>query len=177
MSGIHDAVLLATQVMLQKALITDIAEEDPARAGVVKIGPLQGEPEPDDARISVCIYENDPDDISGSEWQDNVLHVECGGVVTFERRFTIKGRMLLVNTREALAASRAIASTLKERIEIALLREQYVGVTSGNEYVARGPLADAVVSSLRQGGGPPDAFDISFKIRFDILTTRTGVFT
>jgi len=176
-SGIHDAVMNRTQAMLQKALITDIGEDDPALAGVVKVGPLQGEPEPDDARISICIYENDPDDLEGAEWQDRVTEVECGGVVTFERRFTIKGRMLLVDTGEELTVARSIASTVKERIEIALLKEQYVGIASGNEYVARGPLADAIVSNLRQGGGPPDAFDISFKIRFDILTTRTGVFS
>lgn len=165
-----------TQAMLQAALIDNIDLADAAIAGVVKVGPLQGEPEPDTARISVCIYENDPDDFEGSEWQDRVMEVECGGVVTFERRFTIKGRMLLADTREELAAARSIASTVKERIEIALLKEQYVGVAAGNEYVARGPLADAIASNLRQGGGPPDAFDISFKIRFDILTTRTGVF-
>ncbi|HEY45702.1 MAG TPA: hypothetical protein G4O14_02825 [Anaerolineae bacterium] len=177
MSGIHDAVLLHTQAVLQAALIDDIDPGDAAIAGVIKIGPLQGEPEPDEARISICIYANDPDDVDGSEWQDRVVEVECGGVVTFERRFTIKGRMLLETTRENLAQARQIGSTVKERIEIAILKEMYTGVVSGNEYVARGPCAEAITSTLRQGGGPPDAFDLSFKVRFDVLTTRTGVFT
>ena len=41
MSGIHDAILEYTRDALEVALITDIAEGDPARAGVVQIGPIQ----------------------------------------------------------------------------------------------------------------------------------------
>jgi len=177
MSGIHDAVMIRTQAMLQAALIDDIDEDDPARAGVVRIGPLQGEPEPDTARISVCIYENDPEDMEGGEWLDRISEVECGGAATFQRRFTIISRGLFVNTKENLTNARAYMSTLKERIEIAILKEQYIGIVAGNEYVARGPLAMGITSVLRQGGGPPDSYDIFLKIRFEILTTRTGVFT
>ena len=50
---------------LQTALIDDIDPADNVRAGVVMAGPLQGNPIPDIARISVTVSENDPDQLLG----------------------------------------------------------------------------------------------------------------
>ena len=140
MSGIHYAIMVQLQAILEKALITDINDiavtrvdptldengdpvldedgnpethvtvvsthVDPTQAGAVQIGPLQGNPDPDVARISVEIYENDPDRIEGipsgsrSTWEDEVEEIECGGAITWLRRFSVKARCLFVNTRE-----------------------------------------------------------------------------
>lgn len=183
MSGIHDAVMLYTAAYLTEALVTVPLAADPddvAAAGAVVRGPLQGDPDPDEARISIDIYENDPDSFEGSGtrglWVDEVYEVECGGAVTWSRKFTVKARCLLETTKENLNEGRSIASTVKERIETAILRNLYSGVQSGDEYVSRGPLADSISTEMLQAGGPPDAYDFHIKVRFELLTTRTGVF-
>lgn len=178
MSGIHDEIMEYVQGLLQDALIDNIDPSDEARAGVVKLGELQGEPEPDTARISVTVHENDPDgfDFAGrGSWADKVDQVECGGALTWLRRFTVKARCLLESTHESLAVARRIQSTVKERIEEALLGALFVGVASYDEYVSRGPLGEGMSVDMLQAGGPT-SYDMQVKIRFEVLTTRTGVF-
>jgi hypothetical protein len=178
MSGIHDAILQHLQEALEAALITDVAEDDLARANKVQIGPLQDDPE----RILVTVHENDPDRIAkGSvtgmtgEWGDEVYSVEIGRVITFVRRFTVKARCLFEITGESLDTARSIASTVRERIEVALLQLSFSNVQSGSEYVSRGIMADDILGEMLQAGGPPDAYDYHIKIRVSLLTTRTGV--
>lgn len=180
MSGIHDEILTKIQSELQTVLIDDLAEDDATRAGVVKLGELQGEPEEDSARISVTIHENDPDAfISGAftgmsnAWNDIVYDVEVGGVVTWRRRFTVKARCLLERTREGLEETRDIASTIRSRIEQTLLDISFTGVSSPNEYVARGIVSNELTGEMRQSGGPPDSYDYFIKFRFEVLTTKT----
>jgi len=181
MTGIHDVVMEYVRDALEKALISDVLDDDPARAGVVKIGHLQGEPAPDDARISITIHENDPDKFTkgaltsiDGPWDDGVVEVEVGGTVTSERKFTIKARCLFANTREDLDAARNIASTLRDRIEKCLLKLRFSSVATTDEFVSRGIIATSFVGEMLQAGGPPDAFDYHLKIRFDIWTTRNG---
>jgi len=174
--GIHDAIMQRLVTRLTQDLITGIDESDPARVGAIKLGPLQGEPEPDTARISLTIHENDPNASDSESWDDQVYDIECGGAITYERRFTIKVRALMELTKENLDEARKIASTLVERIEGSLLKEMFTGVSSGNEYVARGVFAESLTSKIHQGGGPPDAYDFTIRTRFDVLTTRTGVY-
>jgi hypothetical protein len=157
---------------------------DPARASVVFKGPLQGDPEPDAARISITVHENDPDNFfSGQvtqitgDWSDDVAEVECGGGsggAIWNRRFTVKGRCLLVNTKEGLDDTREIASTVKSRIERALRTIDWSTVFEEDEkhvmseYVSRGVLGTR--SEALQGGGPPDSYDYFIKVRFDVQT-------
>ncbi len=180
MSGIHDLILLQVQQELQQALIDDIAEDDKSRAGVVAIGPLQGDPTPDDARISITLHENDLDAaISGvvsglkGEWADEIDEIECGGASTWKRRFTAKARCLLVNTAESLDEARSIASTVRERIEDTLSAMSFTGVASASEYVSRGVLSEEMAGEMLQAGGP-EAYDYQIKVRFSLLTTRNG---
>lgn len=182
MSGIHDAVLQHVQACLLKTLLTDVPVGDPTRAGLVKIGPHQGDPSPDEARIVVTLYSNDPDGIlSGAvsgmkeSWEDAVEETEIGGAITHVRRFTVKGSLLFVDTAEVESVARSIASTVRERIETALLNLSFCGVVSGSEYVARGCFAEDMQGEMLQAGGPPDAFQYTIKVRFSVLTTRTGV--
>ena len=178
--GIHDAVLDYVESELQDALIDNIPEDDAARAGVVTQGPLQGNPDPDQARISITLHENDPDVIQGASgvsaltggWNDDIVEVECGGSVTWDRAFTIKGRCLLVNTQEDKNATRDIASTVRSRIEEALLGLSFAGVVSGDEYVSRGVISKDIVGEMVQAGGPPDAYDYFIKVRFKLQTTK-----
>ncbi len=180
MSGIHDLILLYVRDALQKALMDDVPEDDKARAGVIFIGPLQGSPTPDDARISVTLHENDldaaaPGVASGlkGEWVDEVDEIECGGASTWVRRFTVKARCLLVNSAESLDEARTIASTVRERIEDTLSRLPFTGVANASEYVSRGVLSDEMAGEMLQAGGP-EAYDYQIKVRFSVLTTRNG---
>ncbi|MGD0002885.1 MAG: hypothetical protein ABSE06_01505 [Anaerolineaceae bacterium] len=186
--GIHEEILGAVQTALIKALITDVTyapednkPADTAVAGVVKIGPLQGDPDPDTARISVELYDNDPDQTirrSGTgaapeSWDDTIYEIECGGGVTWKRRFTVKARCLLEATQEDLEGARTVASTVRSRIEHALLSLSLSGVSSENEYVSRGVFSWSMRSEMVQSGGPPSSYDYLIKVRFEVLTSET----
>lgn len=182
--GIHDAVLEYVQAELERVLVTNVAATDPVRVGVVKIGPLQGDPSPDEARISVTLHENDPDQfIRGSltalqgAWNDEIQEVEMGGTVTTDRKFSVKVRCLFEGSRESLDAARSIASTVRDRIEKTLGRLSFNGVKTEDEFVSRGVISTDYATETLQAGGPPDAFDYHFKIRFSIWTTRNGAST
>lgn len=179
---IHNDILIHVQAALQAALIDDIPDGDPTKAGVVMLGPLQGNPDPDQARISVTLHENDPDRFYGAtgtsgittEWDDEIAEVECGGSVTWNRRFTVKARCLYVLTGENLTDAREIAATVRGRIEKTLLNLSFAGVQSDGEFVSRGVLATSMKGEMIQAGGPPDAYDYHIKVRFELQTT-TGV--
>ena len=63
---IVDAILEHLRSALQANLIDSMSAGDDTRAGFVKIGPYQGDPTPEEGRITVSIHENDPDGISGA---------------------------------------------------------------------------------------------------------------
>jgi hypothetical protein len=181
MSGMHALILEHVRDGLKAALIDNIADDDKAKAGIVTIGELQGDPTPDDARISVTLHENDPEValsgvVSGlkGEWIDEVDEVECGGASTWVRRFSVKARCLLVNTAENLDEARAIASTVRERIEDTLTTMPFTGIANASEYVSRGILSEEFSGEMLQAGGP-EAYDYHIKVRFSLLTTRNGV--
>lgn len=178
-NGIHELILLRLQEVLQDALIDSIPVDDVTRAGVVKIGPLQGDPDPDVARISVELYYNDPDQTIGGGssmprdmWSDEVEEVEIGGSVTWVRRFTAKARCLLEGSHEGLSSAHNIASVVRSRIEKALLRARFGDIQADDEYVTRGIASDGIDEEVIQAGGPPDAYDFHIKIRFELLTTE-----
>lgn len=171
MSAIHKTVMDHLEKILTQALITNIGDTDPAFAGAVKLGPLQGNPEPDTARVSMTVHENDPDD--RNRWHDRIVMVEIGNVITYARRFTVKGRCLLEDSRENLDRAREIASTVKNRAEVAILSEGWTGVAAEDgEYVSRGAVARSLRSHVRQGGGPPDSYDFRIAIQFEVWTTK-----
>jgi hypothetical protein len=181
---IHDAILERVRDELQSVCFDSLPTDDPTRAGVVKIGPLQGDPDPDEARISVELYANDPDQEMGTSgigsksesWDDIVEEIEIGGGITWRRRFTLRGRCLLEGTQEDNDASRKVASAFRSRIERALLNLRFSGLTDGIESVVRGVLSESLHASTIQAGGPPDAYDYHLKIRFEVLTfERVGV--
>ena len=180
--SIHNLILDKVEASLLEALYTNIPTDDTARVGVVIQGPLQGNPDPDQARISITLYENDPDAFYGAAgstsmsgaWIDEVSEIECGGSLTWNRRFTVKGRCLFVNTAENLATGRQIASEVRSRIERALLTIDFADVYDDSEYVSRAVFSGSLKGEIVQAGGPPDAYDYHIKIRFDLQTT-TGV--
>lgn len=183
--NMHEAIVNHIVENIYDDLTLGIAIDDIAVAGSVIPGPLQGDPDPDQARINVTVYENDPDGFYGSGgtsaktdgWSDQVSEVECGGSVIWNRRFTIKARCLLVNTGEDRDATRSIASTVRSRIEHCLLNIRWGEIkdTDTNEYVSRGVLAESLQGEMVQAGGPPDAYDYHIKVRFELQTTTTGV--
>jgi len=177
---IHNLLLTHIQAALQAALIDDVAAADPARASVIKLGYLQGDPEPDAARISIELHLNDPDDIEGSgiesAWQDEVVEVEVGAggpTATWRRCFTVKGRCLLVETQEDLDAALLITAIVRARLEAALATLSFAGVIADNgEFISRGVTATTLHGRIYQAGGPPDAYDFHIKVRFDVLSTQ-----
>ena len=175
---IHDAILTFVRDALAAALIDALPEDDPTRAGIVKIGPLQGDPDPDEARISVELYANDPDqELSGSgvgsapeSWDDQIEETEVGGGIIWRRRFTLKARCLLETTQEDNDAARRIAATVRQRIEKTLLALRFGGLSANGEQVVRGVFSEHLRAAMTQAGGPPDAYDHHIKIRFEVLT-------
>ena len=177
--SIHDAIIDHVEEELNEELIDFISDD--TQAGVVKQGELQGEPDPDEARVSITIHENDPDasygtgDVSamGGQWVDEIAEVEIGGVTTWKRRFTVKCRCLFVGTQEDLPVAQGYARKVRERLEDTLLRMSFSGVTSSTgEYVARGIVGKEMRSEMLQSGGPPDSYDYFIKVRFDVHTTK-----
>lgn len=181
MSGIHNEILKRLQAELQKAFIDDILVGDPTRAGVILLGPLQGDPDPDVARISITLHENDPEAMLGKElggnngsWNDEIEEVEVGSCVTWKRRFTVKARCLLEQTQENLSDAREIASTIRSRIEAALLKIKFTGIATADEYVSRNAYSEHIQGEMVQSGGP-GAYDFHVKIRFEVLSTTKVV--
>jgi hypothetical protein len=178
--GIHSEILTKIETVLQAAMIDDLVEADATRAGVVMIGPLQGNPDPLEARISVTIHENDPDHFYGlgdttgidKDWHDQIYDEEIGGVKTYERRFTVKARCLLESTSEGIVETREIASSIRSRLEDTLQDISFAGIVYNGERVTRG--VSSIHSEMVQAGGPPSSYDFHIKVRFDVLTT-TGV--
>jgi hypothetical protein len=176
---IHHAILSHVQDELERILITEIDDDNDTAVGVVKLGPLDGDPEPDDARIGITLHENDPDSfISGAltgmsgKWDDELEYAEIGGSTTWKRKFTVKGEMILEATQEELADARRIASSVRSRIEMALLQMSFSGVSSGNEFCSSGVWASDLHGEMIQGGGPPDSYAYYIKVRFAVMTTR-----
>lgn len=182
MSAIHDTVLDYVEQALQQSLIDDHGEADPAIAGIVQQGPVQGNPPPDKARITVTIHENDPDVIykaaetsNKTRWDDEIVIIETGPVVTWARRFSVKARCLLAKSKEDVEQARSIASTLRSRIERTLLGLSFADVIADDgEYVSRGIVSTSFSSEMIQAGGP-GSYDYHIKVRFDVLTTTQGV--
>jgi hypothetical protein len=178
MSSIQDAILAKLFAELTQKLITDI--DDTTKAGVIKIGELQGEPDPDVARISVMLFVNDPDqEIKNSgignspeAWDDTIYETEIGGGIIWKRRFTVKCRCLFTNTKEDAATSRSIATTLKQRIEQTILGTNFGGISVNGARVSMGAFGDALRSEMVFSGGPPDSFDYHIKTRFQVLTSE-----
>jgi len=182
LQSIHTEIMDRVQEALDEALINNIPNTSPIKGGVVKQGSLQGDPDPDVARISVTVHENDPDRFFGSdntsafgssEWEDEVDHVEIGGAITMKRRFTVKSRCLLVNSYESAADAQRVARSVRSRIEATILGIDWTSIQTEEEYVSRGAFAETLKSEMVQAGGPPDAFDFYIKVRFEVLTTRS----
>ena len=179
--SIHNAVLTHVKAQIEQNLFDVLPEGHPLKPGVVKLGPLQGDPyDPDEARIAISLYENDPDEKDTFEWCDKPATEEYGGIeigggVTWLRRFTLKAQFLFELTQEDLDTSRRIAGATKNRLEDILLSVSFSSVAVSNEYVSRGIAGFGIQSTMRQGGGPPDAYQFKLKIRFEVLTSRIGV--
>ncbi len=166
---ITEATLQHLQTTLEKALITDIDGESPDRAGAVKIGQLQGDPDVDLARISVEIYPNDPQ--KPGEWEDEIIEWEMPRTAIWSRKFCILYRALLADSREDLDESVNIASVIKDRIEYTLNSMDYTGVSFGTERIIGCPV-EHMLSEISQGGGPEE-YDWSGKILFEVLTSAS----
>lgn len=181
---IHATLINYLRSQIEQAMISSLPANNSSRGGVVKLGPLQGDPDPDVARISIEVYYNDPDQtLRGSgmggapeAWDDQVEEVEVGGCITWKRRFTVKARCLLEQSREPLGDAHLIASTVRSRLEKALLFMDFSSIGTDDEYVARGITSESLRGEMIQAGGPPDSYDFHIKVRFDVLTTeKAGV--
>lgn len=177
---IHSKIMDKVQAYLEANMVDAIDPEDPDYTSLVKLGPLQGDPDPDEARIFVTIHENDPDTfITGvvtgmdGKWVDEIEFREIGGSTTWKRRFTAKIRLLLETTREDETVARQLASTLRTRIEHLLEQISFSGISEDGEYVSE-PIRE-IYGEMIQAGGPPDSYDFQIKVRFGLKTTTRPI--
>jgi len=175
---IHDAILEHIKANFITDLIDNVS--DNAKVYQVVLGPIQDDPDVSEARLSVTLHENDPDGVykPGStnltdSWEDMPVEIECGGSITFLRRFTTKARVLLDTTGEDLSTARDIASKLRSRIETSLLNMRFTDVNDPEtgEYVSKRVLNSGIRGEMIQAGGP-EAYDYHIKVRFQVETTR-----
>lgn len=147
-------------------------ETDPVyRLGVVKRGPLNGEPEPDVARLYATLFSNDPDE--PKEWRDEVIEQEIPCSQIWRRCYTCLWGALLEPTQESLEAASDIASYIKAKLEWSISTTKLSGLTmSDGEQVIRGCTDLGETSWMEQLGGPPDSYQFQGKIRFNILTRK-----
>lgn len=165
---ITEVILIALRDHLEERLITLVEEGEPARVGVVKIGPLQGEPDVDVARISLEIYANDPE--KTDEREDQIVEWEMPMTAIWERHFTILWRALLAETGEGLLDAMAIASDLKHGIEEGVRTLSWASLSSGNERaIGCGP--ETMEHRIQQGGGPNE-YDWTGKLTFTVQTAQ-----
>lgn len=181
LDAIHETILQELKDWLEEKLINDIHADDPAKAGVIFLGHLQGDPDPDEARISVTLHANDPDSLRGmgtvtgltADWNDRIIEIEMGRgrpTFTWARRFSVNARCLLEPTQESLDDAHKIAHTVRSRIESALVTAPLVGlVADTGECVTRG-IYSLEGETIQSGG--PDAYDFLIKVRFDVWTTE-----
>ena len=174
---ISDAIVDKVYSELTIALMKDLEESDPTRAGLILRGPFQDQADLERARIVVEIYENDPDKFQRGAvtsmwgaWEDEVAELEIGGSVIWNRRYTVKGRALMTRTKENIDEARLIASTLKDRLTRTLINIDFAGIQDDEEFVSRGVLSRSIQAEAIQGGGP-QAYDYYIKVRFEVQTT------
>lgn len=182
--SIHQEILAKVLETLQFDLVDNIHPDDTYRPGEIAFSYLQGDPDPEEARISITLHENDPDSFRNmgttssmtSPWNDVILDVEMGSgipVITYRRRFSVLARCLLEGTGETLTQARTTASRVRQRIENSLIAADFSDVSSEGESVQRG--AFEIAGEQLQSGGP-EAYDYIIKVRFEVWTT-TGVTT
>ena len=175
--GITYTILKRTETHLQKVLMDDVAVDDPARPGWVGIGELQGEPlDPDEARISVTLHENDPDDFEerdprGIEWyshDETDFMQEIGPTWTMIRRFTIKVRSLFDTSQESREDARRYNSMVIDKIVHEIMNVDLANIDFNGEYVSMPYYR--IEKEIGQFGGP-DAYDFYSKVRWSLKTT------
>lgn len=183
MSGIHGLVMERIQTYLAEHLNDGLQPGDREWVTLVKNGPLQGDPDPDEARIFITIFENDPDgfvsgvvtSLSGG-WTDEILDTEIGleddrVITTWVRKFTLKARLLLEQTRENEYEARNAASGIRTRIEHLLPKVPFSDLKADGEYVSKRISGNDTQGEMIGAGGPPDSYDFMIKIRFSLWTT------
>lgn len=177
--GIQWEILERVRAHLQTKLIDEVDPEDPARPGYIGIGQMQGEPmDPDEARISITLHENDLDDFEeqdprGIEWyshDETDWDQEIGGDAwTMIRRFSVKIRSLFDSTQESRDDARRYTSSVLTKIQQQLRKVDYAGISVDGEYVSLPYYR--IESEMGQFGGP-DAYDFYSKVRFSLKTTQ-----
>lgn len=175
--GVHAEIMRTIEEHLVNTLQVNISGD--TKAGHVGQGPLMGDPvDPDIARISITVHENDPDAFEKytphgqeSSWHDieDPFDAELGAT-TWIRRFTVMGRALLDLSREDLENARRIASTVRSRVEHELRRVNFSAINCEGEYVSM-PIYNTQSEAI-QMGGPADSWDFYFKVRVALKTTK-----
>jgi hypothetical protein len=170
---IHYAILHRIATQLNTDLIDDIADEDTTQAGTVVEGPLLDNPDYEEARISIELYENDPFNFDDWTWIDEPVEdeIEIGGGMTWRRRFYLFSRLLLVRTREQRADALKIASVIKARIEKSLMGTDFGDILIDGEHVSGRIFNKNIHSKTLQNGGP-ESWDFEIHIRFEVKTTK-----
>lgn len=167
--SIIDAIMTHLQSHLEYELIDNIDLSDASRAGVVKVGPLQGDPDVDVARISAELYYNDPAD--EDDLHDEIIEWEMPRTAIWARWFTVLWRCLLVDSGEGLMEAKTVATTFEQRLIHALGTVSWTGVEGQNYEQIIGCPLEYIRATKSQGGGPNE-YDWQGKIQFSVLTSE-----
>lgn len=159
-------MLIHVRDHLTEQLITNIDASDDARVDVVKLGHLQGEPDPDDAPISVEVHHGDPE--YPDDWVDEVVDYEMPSSRIYKRRFCLIIRCLLVDSGLDLEDAAGVMSTVLSRCEAGIVSVDWSTLVLTGNHTIVGCVEDVISRSI-QGGGP-DEHDWLGKVWWSILT-------
>jgi hypothetical protein len=173
---IHAAIMQKVMDELKPVLIDSIDPEDDTRVGYLGLGLMQGYPiEREDARISVTIHENDPDDFEKHDphgmffiWKDEMDYPQEFNTVTWIRRFTVRVRCYFGRSKEGLVRARQIASVVRTRVEHTLTGVSFASIEVDGETVCL-PVFE-MRGETGQFGYAPDEYDFYEKVRFAVKT-------
>jgi hypothetical protein len=153
--SVIDMIIDQTVQKLKVALIDNVPESDPTRAGLVRGGLLQQNPAA--AGVNVLVYENDPE--NNSEWLHSTTHYdmangtknppayELGNGFMWWRRFTIEMTMFWDRGIDRQVA-RSQANVVLGRIEKTIRTMKFNAIDSFGEialqpYVMKDRITDA----------------------------------
>lgn len=151
--------------LLDAVCRTDLAVDDPTRAGLVREWPLQDDPE--DYRISILIAENDPTDDNWGHEAD-YSRIEIGGSLPWIRRFSVHLLCYFTRTAEDYDTASGYARQIMGRIEQALATFHPSSVGDNGESALYHPGLKS--SSLMHDGGRDSENVFKGKIQVEFMT-------
>jgi len=159
MTGIDDLILQALVSHISAKTQTGITGN--SKAGLVRQGPLQDDPETIENGISILVYVNDPNDPSG--WRhirDRIQEIGTGQNQYWVRRYSVQALCQFTRTGYTDTQAQAIASEVMGRLQKALvgIRDALQGITDDFGETVYAPCNGVAWVRVTKAGGPPNEY-------------------